>query len=404
MAIKPSGYSLSLNEINAEFGNGTNLNAYRGTTWFTANSSSGTFPSSNISINDFYSKRPYQPNLVITSPQANRWAWGVDGWPAGTTGALQNARGVYYVSRQIYGSTTLLDGYGNPYTGNGLFYPGGSIANSYDTISYTNPANYPLSVEIRVYVGRSTDDITRNLVYRNGSIASISSHSGGTLILDTGNTTGTFFTVTEIIPAKTTYTWYNYCGVVNGWGSDGCTSWIDMRIIGRDAENVTSLQRDRWAWGHTSYTVGVNGGNQSGRGTLYISRQILGTTTLLDGYGNPYSGTGMYYPNNSVATSYDTVSYTNSNPWPIRAEIEVNVGRSTDDVTRNLVFRNGSIVNISTHSGGALVFDTGNTTGTRWTFEEDIPGNTTYTYYNYAGVTGGVGGDGITSWLRLRIL
>jgi hypothetical protein len=402
MAIKPSG-SLSLSEINSEFGNGTNLNAYRGGSWFTVGSS-GTFPSSNISINDFYSKRPFSPYTTVTSAQANRWAWGHSGYAIGTTGGNQTVRGAYYVSRQVLGATTLLDGYGNPYSGTGMSYPGGSVANSYDTISYTNPANYAIDVEIRVFVGRDTDDITRNLVYRGGSIASISSHSGGTLILDTGNTTGTFFRVVETIPAKTTYTWFNYCGIVNGSGGEGCTSWLQMNMLGRTGERVVSAQLDRWAWGRNDWPIGRFGGNQTVRGSYYISRQIYGSTTLNDAYGNPVAGTGLFYPGNSVSNSYDTITYTNPYPYAIQVEIEVSVGRSTDDITRNLVYRGGSIANISTHSGGTLILDTGNTTGTLFTATDTIPANTAYTYYNYCGIVNGTGGDGCTSSIRLRVL
>lgn len=60
MTIKASG-SLSLQEINTEFGLGTNLNAYRGVRWWTDDNTTGTFNSSNISFNEFYSKRATSP-------------------------------------------------------------------------------------------------------------------------------------------------------------------------------------------------------------------------------------------------------------------------------------------------------------------------------------------------------
>ena len=67
MTIKSSG-SLSLSEINAEFGLGTNLGAYRGVTWYTDAGASGTFPSTNISIGLFYSKRKTAPGALTGSP------------------------------------------------------------------------------------------------------------------------------------------------------------------------------------------------------------------------------------------------------------------------------------------------------------------------------------------------
>lgn len=57
MTIKNSG-TLGFNEINAEFNRGTNLNAYRGTNWYSDNGVSyGTFNVNNISFSEFYSKR-----------------------------------------------------------------------------------------------------------------------------------------------------------------------------------------------------------------------------------------------------------------------------------------------------------------------------------------------------------
>ena len=47
-----------MSDINSVFGRGNNLNAYRGTTWYTAAGGSGTFSSGAISFSDFYSKGP----------------------------------------------------------------------------------------------------------------------------------------------------------------------------------------------------------------------------------------------------------------------------------------------------------------------------------------------------------
>ena len=46
-----------MSQINAEFGRGNNLNAYRGTTWYTDAGGSGTFSSGAISMSEFYGKR-----------------------------------------------------------------------------------------------------------------------------------------------------------------------------------------------------------------------------------------------------------------------------------------------------------------------------------------------------------
>ena len=66
MTIKSSG-SLSMSEINAEFGYGTSLSSYRGQTWWTDAGTTGTFPStgSSISISNFYGKRKTAPTIPV---------------------------------------------------------------------------------------------------------------------------------------------------------------------------------------------------------------------------------------------------------------------------------------------------------------------------------------------------
>jgi hypothetical protein len=57
--LQASGVSISMSQINSVFDSrGNNLNAYRGTTWYTAAGGSGTFSSGTISFNDFYLKGP----------------------------------------------------------------------------------------------------------------------------------------------------------------------------------------------------------------------------------------------------------------------------------------------------------------------------------------------------------
>lgn len=76
MATLPgSNSSISLAEIQNEFGRGNNLGAYRGTNWFTDDNTQGSFPASPnpISFADFRSKRKTNPvtpyNRVITADE-----------------------------------------------------------------------------------------------------------------------------------------------------------------------------------------------------------------------------------------------------------------------------------------------------------------------------------------------
>lgn len=60
MTLPLSG-SISMSQINGEFGYGNGLNSYRGMTWWTDAGSTGTFPSGQISYSDFWGKRKTAP-------------------------------------------------------------------------------------------------------------------------------------------------------------------------------------------------------------------------------------------------------------------------------------------------------------------------------------------------------
>lgn len=67
MTIKTSSSgSLSLAEIDAEFGLGQSLSSYRGVTWYTNAGATGTFSSTNLRFSDFYSKRKNAPTSSKT--------------------------------------------------------------------------------------------------------------------------------------------------------------------------------------------------------------------------------------------------------------------------------------------------------------------------------------------------
>jgi hypothetical protein len=71
--LQSSG-AIALSQINSVFdGRGLNLNAYRGTTWFTSAGGSGTFSSSAIAFGDFYSKGPSSAafSFTISGNQTN---------------------------------------------------------------------------------------------------------------------------------------------------------------------------------------------------------------------------------------------------------------------------------------------------------------------------------------------
>jgi hypothetical protein len=178
--------------------------------------------------------------------------------------------------------------------------------------------------------------------------------------------------------------------------------------------NIDSTHKDQWAWGYNGYAQGAYGTAQYSRGVYYVSRQIYGTTTLLDAYGTPYTGTGLYYPSNTVSQSYDAVTFTNySVGRSIQVRLEMNIGRATDDATQSIIIRGGTPAatgypyagaapSNGTHSGGTQIYISGGTTAVFLTYIDTIPANTTYTYWHYCGITGGSGGDGCTAWLNVK--
>jgi hypothetical protein len=60
MPALPTG-TISISQINAEFGRGTNLGAYRGVQWYTDAGGSGTFSSTDLAMSQFWGKRATAP-------------------------------------------------------------------------------------------------------------------------------------------------------------------------------------------------------------------------------------------------------------------------------------------------------------------------------------------------------
>lgn len=122
----PASGALSMSAINTEFGRGNNLNAYRGTTWYTDAGASGTFSAGAITFNDFYSKRATSPmfSFTISANQvnANLRTLAVNaGWNQSSALTATIASGVY-----IYSTST-----GTPaLTINGSFPGGVTLVNN----------------------------------------------------------------------------------------------------------------------------------------------------------------------------------------------------------------------------------------------------------------------------------
>jgi hypothetical protein len=111
----PSSGTITMAQINAEFGRGNNLNSYRGTQWYTAAGGSGTFSTGAISMSDFYGKQLASPtfSFTITSHQdrANLRTLALNaGWNGSSAVVATLASGVWIYSATTATAALTIDG------------------------------------------------------------------------------------------------------------------------------------------------------------------------------------------------------------------------------------------------------------------------------------------------------
>jgi hypothetical protein len=114
--------SIAMSEINSVFdGRGNNIGAYRGTAWYTAGGSSGTFPSSgSLAFDYFYGKGP-NPAFTVAYSSGFGNGYFIDdvfyspGAPAGA-GIRWNTNGTMDQYGYSFGYQSLGQTWGNPTT------------------------------------------------------------------------------------------------------------------------------------------------------------------------------------------------------------------------------------------------------------------------------------------------
>jgi hypothetical protein len=148
MALPTSG-PLSIQQINAEFGRGNNLNAYRGTVWYTDAGGSGTFSSGAISISDFYGKRATSPTFTATIyshyDQLNLRSWALSaGWNGSSAAIITLAGGYYLYSSNVGAAALYINGSwpgGLTFVNNGYIMGCGGHGGGYRVFDVTSYAS-----------------------------------------------------------------------------------------------------------------------------------------------------------------------------------------------------------------------------------------------------------------------
>ena len=313
MTLQASG-TITMAQINAEFGRGNNLNAYRGTTWYTDAGGSGTFSTGAISMSDFYGKSKTSPsfNATISShqQQLDLRTWCVNnGWDQTSPAIITLASGIYIWSDDINtpaltisgsfpnGVTLINNGYimGKGGMGGGSVYNGSAY--TYNTgIQSGGPAislGVSCTIQNNSYIGGGGG---------GGGCAGSSNYLGGG---GAGGGAGGGF--------NNNGTW-SYGGAGGSIGSSGASSGNYLgggggRIMpGSDTTNSVSVTAGTTA---TATSIGGGGSNNGyGYASPTASNGTSSQTASAVDKGGSGGGTGSVYAGISSSTStYNFYTY-----------------------------------------------------------------------------------------------
>lgn len=278
-------------QINAEFGRGNNLNAYRGTTYYTSSGGPFTFSSGAISFSNFYGTQVNAPafNGTISSSQANlnlrTWAL-ANGWNGTSVATITVASNVYIYSTSVGTAGLTIDGSwpnGITLVNNGYVMGMGGQGGGY---SYTNvsPATaYPNYLQS---AGGNAINLGVSCIIQNNSYIGGGGGGGGSSPAGFGVSSG-------------------YGGGGGAGGGAGASSFYN---------NAGAITNYTGGPGGSPGSSGSNGdptgGNLAGGGGGRVMPGSNTVLTLTSAYGGFFTSTGGGANNTGAATSNNIANQT----------------------------------------------------------------------------------------------
>jgi hypothetical protein len=299
-------------QINAEFGRGNNLNAYRGTTYYTSSGGPFTFSSGAISFSDFYGTQVNSPSFsfTIASNQANanlRSLALAAGWNGSSVVTATVNAGVYIYSNTVGTPALTINGSwpgGVTLVNNGLIMgQGGQGGGFYQftaaggAITYT--PNYLQSAgSAAISLGVSCTIQNNSYIAggggAGGSVNNTSTTAGGGA---GGGIGGTYRARNEnVSPATDTIVAGGAGGGLGGSGSNGASNNVGGgggRVL--PGTNITLTAASNTGSPNSVATSTGGGANNAGSATAVLGSGSTGSSQSLNGLGGTAGGTGGAY-------------------------------------------------------------------------------------------------------------
>lgn len=312
----PSSGTITMAQINAEFGRGNDLNSYRGTQWYTAAGGSGTFSTGAISMSDFYGKQLSSPsfNFTISShqDQANLRTLAVNaGWNQSSPVTATIAGGVYIYSTNINGAALTINGSfpgGVTLVNNGFIMGQGGTGGGHGYQAAPTATTYVNSGQT---VGGNAIVLGVSCTIQNNSYIAGGGGGGGSCVsgfgvgagYGGGGGAGGGGGGTSFYLNNGTYTWY-YGGAGGGLGSSGANA-ADQggggggRIL--PGSNITQTRTTPYG-GYATSTGG--GADNPGSTTTLLVTNTTASGGSSPGLGGSGGGTGAVYAGTGQYSSY----------------------------------------------------------------------------------------------------